>query len=42
MRVWLWLADKFTENYFHLQLFFEFIQIQKRYPTSLDKMCFLN
>ena len=26
MRVWLWLAYKFTKNYFHLRLFPEFIQ----------------
>ena len=38
MRVWLWLVYKFTENYCHLRLFSEFIQTQKRYPTSLDKI----
>ena len=38
MRVWLWLVYKFTENYCRLRLFSEFIQTQKRYPTSLDKI----
>ena len=38
MRVWLWLAYKFTENYCRVQLFSKFIQTQKRYPTSLDKI----
>ena len=38
IRVWLWLVYKFTENYCSLQLFPEFIQAQKRYPTSLDKI----
>ena len=38
MRVLLWLLYKFTENYCRLQLFSQFIQTQKRYPTSLDKM----
>ena len=37
-RVWLWLVYKFTKNYCHLRLFFAFIQTQKRYPTSLDKI----
>ena len=37
MRVWLWLVYKFTENYCRSWLFSEFIQTQKRYPTSLDK-----
>ena len=37
MRVWLWLVYKFFENYCRLRLFSEFIQIQKRYSTSLDK-----
>ena len=36
MRVWLWFVYKFTENYCRLRLFSEFIQTQKRYPTSLD------
>ena len=36
MRVWFWLVYKFTKNYCHLQLFSEFIQTQKSYPTSLD------
>ena len=38
MIVWLWLAYKFTENYCRLRLFSEFIQTQKRYPTSLNKI----
>ena len=38
MRVWLWLVYKFTENYYPSRLFSEFIQTQKRYPTSLDKI----
>ena len=38
MRVWLWLVYKFTENYCRLRLFSEFIQTQKRYPTSLGKI----
>ena len=38
MRIWLWLVYKFTDNYCRSRLFFEFIQTQKRYPTSLDKM----
>ena len=38
MRVWLWLVYKFTENYCRLRLLSEFIQTQKRYPTSLDKI----
>ena len=41
MRVWLWLVYKFTENYYPSRLFSEFIQTQKRYPTSLDKICIL-
>ena len=38
MRVWLWLVNKFTENCQIYRLFSEFIQTQKRYPTSLDKI----
>ena len=41
MRVWLWLVYKFTENYYPSLLFSEFIQTQKRYPTSPDKICIL-
>ena len=41
MRVSLWLFYKSTENNCCLQLFSEFIQTQKRYPTSLDKICIL-
>ena len=36
--IWLWLVYKFTENYCCLRFFSEFIQTQKRYPTSLDKV----
>ena len=38
MRVWLWFVYKFTEDYCRLRLFSEFIQTQKRYPTTLDKI----
>ena len=38
MRVWLWLVYKFTENYCPSRFFSEFIQTQKRYPTSPDKI----
>ena len=38
MRVWLWLVYKFTENYCRSRLFSEFIQTQRKYPTSLDKI----
>ena len=38
MRVCLWLVYKFTENSQIYRLFSQFIQNQKRYPTSLDKM----
>ena len=38
MRVWLWLVYKFTKNYCRFRLFSEFIQTQKMYPTSLDKI----
>ena len=31
VRVWLWFAYKFIENYCRLRLFSEFIQTQKRY-----------
>ena len=41
VRVWLWFVYKFTENYCHLRIFSEFSQTQKRYPTSLDKICVL-
>ena len=41
MRVFLWLAYKFTESYCRLLLFSEFIQTQKRYPTSLEKISIL-
>ena len=42
MRVSLWFVYKFTENYCRLQLSSEFIQTQKSFPTSLDKMRILN
>ena len=32
------LVYKFTENKCHLQLFFGFIQTQKMYPTSFNKI----
>ena len=38
MRVWLWLAYKFTETCQIYRLFSEFIQTKKRYPTSLNKI----
>ena len=38
MRVWLWLVYKFTKNCQIYRLFSEFIQTNKRYPTSLDKI----
>ena len=38
VRVWLWLAYKFTENNCCLRLSTEFIQTQKKYPTCLDKI----
>ena len=39
--VWLWLVYKFTENNCCLRLLFEFIQTQKRHPTSLEKISIL-
>ena len=44
MRVRFWLEfdfDKFTENNCHSWLLSEFIQTQKRYPTSFDKILIL-
>ena len=38
MGVWLWFVYKFTEDFCHSRLFSEFIQTQKRYPISLDKL----
>ena len=32
---------KFIENYCHLRLLSEFIQTQKRYPTTTDKIVIL-
>ena len=41
MRDLLWLVYKFTKNYCCLQLISEFIQTEKSYPTSLDKVSVL-
>ena len=41
VRVWLWLAYKFTKNYCCLWLLSKFIQTQMRYPTSIDKILIL-
>ena len=41
IRLWLWLIYKYTDNYCCSRLFSEFIETQRRYPTSLDKMCIL-
>ena len=38
MRAWSWLVYKFAENYYPSRLFSEFIQTQKRHPTSPDKI----
>ena len=38
MRVWLY---KFTKNYGGLQPFSMYIQTQKTYPTSIDKIVIL-
>ena len=38
VRVWLWLVYKFAENYCSSRFFSEFIQTQKRYPISPDKI----
>ena len=38
IRIWIWLAYRFTENNCRLWIFSKFIQAQKRYPTSLDKI----
>ena len=38
MRVWFWLVYKLIENFCSSWLFSEFIQTQKRYPISLDKI----
>ena len=38
MRVWLWLVYKFTKNFQIYQLFSEFVETKKRYPTSFDKI----
>ena len=38
IRVWVWVVYKFTENNCCLQLSTDFIQTQKRYSTSLDKI----
>ena len=36
VRVWFWLVYKFIENYCRSWLSSEFVQTQKRYPTSFD------
>ena len=41
IRVWLWLLNKFSQNYCRSRIFYQFIQTQKRYPTSIDKVCIL-
>ena len=41
IKAWLWLAEKITENSYCLQLFTEFTETQKRYPTSLDESSIL-
>ena len=41
IRVWLWLVYKFTENNCRSRLSSEFIQTQKRYPTSPNKISIL-
>ena len=38
MRVWLWLAHKFTDNYYRSWLSPSSFK-HKRYPTSLDNIC---
>ena len=38
IRAWLWLLYKVTENCQIYRFFSEFIQTNKRYPTSLDKI----
>ena len=38
IRVWLWFVYKIPESNCFLQLFGELIQIQKKYPTSLDNV----
>ena len=42
IRVGLWLVYKIMENNCLSQLFPEFIQTQRRYPTSLNKISILN
>ena len=41
VRVWLWFVYKSTENHCRQRLSTEFIQTQKSYPTSLDKISIL-
>ena len=38
MKFWLWLDYVFTKTYCRLWLFSDFIQTQKKYPTSLGKI----
>ena len=41
IRVWLWIVYKIAENNCRFLLFTNFIQTQKRHPTSLDKTSIL-
>ena len=41
MKVCLWLAYKFKDNYCRLRLFFRVHSNSKRYHTSLDKISIL-
>ena len=41
IRVWLLLVYKLAEKHCRLRLFSEFVQTQKRYPTSFDKLIIL-
>ena len=37
-RIWLWIICNITENNCYFWLLTEFIQTQKRYPNSIDKI----
>ena len=41
IRVWLWIVYRIIENNCCLRLFMKFIETQKRYPTSFDKISIL-
>ena len=41
IRVWLWLLYKFNENNCCLRLFSKFIQAQKIFPNSIEKISIL-